>query len=250
MSLTLDGSLAVVTIARPPENALDTERLEALEEKLREVSRQRQVKVVALSSHGRDFCTGLEMGEQRPGRVDPLIRAFHSMVRFLLALEVPTVALIQGRALGAGAEVALACDFVFAETTATIGFPEIRLGVFPPVASVLLERRVGRAKAADLIFCGAAMTAEAGERKGLVNALVNPGDLVNALETIHQRLEPFSASTLRLAKRGMLLGGTGDVLSALLAVERSYLGDLMKTEDAREGVSAYLEGRGPVWRNR
>ncbi|MBK9964283.1 MAG: enoyl-CoA hydratase/isomerase family protein [Holophagales bacterium] len=123
----------------------------------------------------------------RRGQAEALSSAWHSLVRFLLTCEVPTCALVQGRALGAGAELALACDFVFAETTANFGFPEIHRGSFPPVAAVLLERRTGRTKAADLILCGAAMTAEAAERRGLVNALVNPGDLVEALDTMQGR---------------------------------------------------------------
>jgi len=250
VSLTVDGSIATVSFSRPPVNALDLVRIQALDERIREAARRRETKLIALAGQGPDFSSGTDIVEHQAGRIDVLLRAFHSLVRLLLTVEVPTAALVQGRALGGGAELALACDFIFAETTAAFGFPEIRLGVFPPVASVLLERRVGRTKAADLILCGAAMSAEAAERKGLINALVNPGDLINALETMRERLEPLSAAALRHAKRALLLGATGDVLSALSAVERAYLGDLMRTEDAQEGVSAFLQKRNPVWRNR
>jgi cyclohexa-1,5-dienecarbonyl-CoA hydratase len=250
VSATIDGSIATVTFSRPPVNALDRIRIVALEERIREVSRRRDVKLIAIAGQGGDFSGGTDIGEHRKGQVEPLLKAFHSLIRLLLTLEVPTAALIQGRALGGGAELALACDFVFAETTASIGFPEIRLGIFPPVASVLLERRIGRTKAADLILCGAAMTAEAAEKRGLVNALVNPGDLINAVDTMRERLDSFSASTLRLAKRALSQGASGDHLSALAAVERTYLHDLLKTEDAQEGIDAFLEKRGPVWKNR
>jgi len=250
VSLTIDGSAATVTFSRPPLNALDQSRIMALEERLRDASRRREIKLIALAAQGEDFCCGTDIAQHRPGEVDSLIRLFHSLIRLLFTIEVPTVALVQGRALGGGAEIALSCDFIFAETTASFGFPEIRLGIFPPVASVLLERRVGRTKAADLILCGAAMSAEAAERRGLINALVNPGDLINALDTMRDRLEPFSASTLRLAKRALVTGAAGDPLSALAAVEKTYLNDLMRTEDAAEGVSAFLEKRDPVWKNR
>lgn len=250
VSLMLDGPVGTVTFSRPPVNALDCTRIQAIEERVREASRRRDVKLIALAGQGKDFCAGTDIKQHRPEEVGDLLRAFHSLVRLILTLEVPTVALVQGRALGGGAELALACDFVFAETSATFGFPEIRLGCFPPVASVLLERRVGRTKAADLILCGAAMSAEAAERRALINALVNPGDLINALDTMRARLEPFSAAALRLAKRALLQGASGDVLSALAAVERTYLVDLMKTEDAREGIAAFLEERGPEWKNR
>jgi cyclohexa-1,5-dienecarbonyl-CoA hydratase len=250
VSSILDGSIATITFSRPPVNALGRAQIEQIEERIREVSRERDVKLIAISGRGRDFCAGTDIGEHRREEATQLLKVFHSLIRLLLTIEVPTAALVQGRALGGGAELALSCDFVFAETGSSFGFPEIRLGVFPPVASVLLERRVGRTKAADLIFCGAAMTAEAAERRGLINALVNPGDLINALDTMRERLGPFSASTLRLAKRALSLGSTGDPLAALAAVERTYLNELMRTEDASEGLAAFLEKRNPIWKNR
>ncbi len=250
VSLTLDGSAVLVAFSAPPENLLGTARVASIEERLREASRRREVKVVAVAARGEDFCTGLDPRELAGPGAEGLVRAWHSLLRLLLTTEVPTVALVQGRALAAGAELALSCDFVFAETTATFGFPEIRLGLFPTGASVLLERRVGHTKAADLILSGAAMSADAAERRGLVNALVNPGDLVTALETVRDRLDPFSASSLRLAKRALTIGSCGDPLSALAAVERSFLRDLLPTEDAKEGLAALLAGREPAWKNR
>lgn len=250
VSVTVDGTAATITFWRPPENVLDRETVVALETRLREVARRRDIRLVALAARGEDFCNGSEVLVPDGGQAEALFSAWHSLVRFLLTCEVPTCALVQGRALGSGAELALACDFVFAETTASFGFPEIHRGSFPPVASVLLERRTGRTKAADLILCGAAMTAEAAERRGLVNALVNPGDLIEALDTMRARLETLSASSLRLAKRALNQGSCGDVLSALSAIEKTWTRELLRTEDAVEGIHAALEGRPPVWKDR
>ena len=250
VSVTVDGTAATITFWRPPENVLDRETIAAVETRLREVARRRDVRLVTLAARGEDFCNGTEILAPEGGQAEALFAAWHSLIRFLLTCEVPTCALVQGRALGAGAELALACDFVFAETTASFGFPEIHRGSFPPVAAVLLERRAGRTKAADLILCGAAMTAEAAERRGLVNALVNPGDLIEALETMRARLETLSASSLRLAKRALNQGACGDALSALSAVERTFSRELLRTEDALEGVRAALEGRPPAWKDR
>ena len=250
VSLTQEGPVAMVIFSRPPVNALDRACLEAIDEKVAEAAAHPDVKLIALAGRGHNFSAGTDIGEQRRDTVADLLATFHALVRRLLTCEVPTVALVQGQALGGGAELALACDFVFAETTSTIGFPEIRLGVFPPVASVLLERRVGRARAADLILCGSSLSAENAERRGLVNALVNPGDLIHALETIRDRLEPFSTSTLRLAKRALRLGTAADPLAALAEVEKLYLTELMSTEDAHEGIAAFLEKRSPVWKGR
>lgn len=250
VSVTVDGTTATVTFWRPPENVLDRETIGSLETRLREVARRRDVRLIALAARGEDFCNGTEILPVDGGQAEALLSSWHSLVRFLLTSEVPTCALVQGRALGSGAELALACDFIFAETTASFGFPEIHRGSFPPVAAVLLERRAGRTKAADLILCGAAMTAEAAERRGLINALVNPGDLVEALETMRARLETLSASSLRLAKRALNLGTNGDPLSALSAVERTWTRDLLRTEDAVEGIRAAIEGRAPAWKDR
>lgn len=250
VSVTVDGTAATVTFWRPPENVFDRETIAALEGRLREVARRRDIRLVALAARGEDFCNGTDVLLPDSGQAEALYSAWHSLVRFLLTCEVPTCALVQGRALGAGAELALACDFIFAETTASFGFPEIHRGSFAPVAAVLLERRTGRTKAADLILCGAAMTAEAAERRGLLNALVNPGDLVEALDTMRARLETLSASSLRLAKRALNQGTCGDALSALSAVERTFTRELLKTEDAVEGARAVLEGRPPVWTDR
>lgn len=250
VSVTVDGTAATVTFWRPPENVFDRETVVALEARLREAARRRDIRLVALAARGEDFCNGTEVLLPDSGQAEALYSAWHSLVRFLLTCEVPTCALVQGRALGAGAELALACDFVFAETTASFGFPEIHRGSFAPAAAVLLERRTGRTKAADLILCGAAMTAEAAERRGLLNALVNPGDLVEALDTMRARLETLSASSLRLAKRALNQGSSGDVLSALSAVERTFTRELLRTEDAVEGARAVLEGRPPVWKDR
>jgi cyclohexa-1,5-dienecarbonyl-CoA hydratase len=250
VTLTFDGASALVTLDHPQVNSLDRLHVLALEERIREASRRRDTKLIAIASKGHDFSAGLDVNELVPERADLLIKAFHSLIRLLLTIEVPTMSLVQGRALGGGAELALACDFVFAETTASFGFPEIRLGLFPPVAAVLLERRVGRTKAADLLLCGAAINAEAAERRWLINALVNPGDLVNALELMRERLQPFSAASLRMSKRAMALGSSADPIAGLSLVERVFLKELIATHDAREGVEAFLEKRGPVWKDR
>lgn len=250
VAMTLEGAVATVTFSRPPMNVLDAARLRALDERVAEAAAEPGVKLIALAGLGRDFSAGTDIREHTPEAVKGLLRDFHALIRRLLTCDVPTVALVQGRALGGGAEMALACDFIFAETTSSFGFPEIRLGVFPPAASVLLERRVGRSRAADLVLCGASISAESAEKRGLINALVNPGDLIHALDTMRQRLEPLSASTLRVAKKALRRGATGDALGALDAVERIYLDELMKTDDAKEGVAAYLAKRPPAWKNR
>ena len=250
VSMTLEGAVATVTFSRPPVNVLDAARLRALDERVAEAAAEPGVKLIALAGLGRDFSAGTDIKEHTPEAVEGLLRDFHALMRRLLTCDVPTVALVQGRALGGGAELALACDFIFAETTSSFGFPEIRLGVFPPAASVLLERRVGRSRAADLVPL---RRLHLGRERG------KAGPHQRAREprrpdprARHDAPAAGAALGVDVAGRQKALrrGATGDALGALDAVERIYLDELMKTDDAKEGVAAYLAKRPPAWKNR
>ncbi len=246
----MSGFTGTLLFSNPPLNVLDEARLDALTGELTRLTARREVRLVALRSAGRDFCAGTDVGGHRPGKIGRLLGAFHGLVRALLTSQIPTVALVQGRALGGGAELALACDFVLAETTASFGWPEIRLGAFPPVAAVLLPRRVGHARAAELVLSGEPIPARQAARLGLVNSVVPSGRLDMALEKLAKKLSAHSAAALRLARRALGLGGMADALAALEAAELLYLRELAATRDAREGVEAFLARRPPVWRDR
>ena len=176
--------------------------------------------------------------------------AFHGVFQALWALECPTVAAVQGAALGIGAELATFCDIVIADESASFGQPEIRAGVFPPIAVLHYPRRVGPARALRLLLTGQVLSAAAAERIGLVDRVVPAGTLVEAVDAEVNRLRGMSAVALRLTKRAVreTLGLPFD--EGLAVLEDFYRHTVMTTADAEEGLRAFVEHRKPIWRDR
>jgi cyclohexa-1,5-dienecarbonyl-CoA hydratase len=157
---------------------------------------------------------------------------------------------VHGSALGGGCELACACDRVVASETASLGVPEIKLASFPPVAAVYFPYRIGLARTLQLITSGDALPAREAERIGLVDRVVPADELAAAVEQEVGRLREKSAPALRLARRAVYGGLGRDLLTALNEAERLFLGELMSTTDAVEGLRAFLEKRPPHWSHR
>jgi cyclohexa-1,5-dienecarbonyl-CoA hydratase len=157
---------------------------------------------------------------------------------------------VRGVALGGGCELALACDFVLASDRARFGQPEINLGVFPPVAAYQLSRQAAPRKGLELLLTGDPIDAPTAERLGLVNAVFPAADFDARATEWLGRIHKHSASSIRMAKKSFRLAQSADFEERLAAVERLYLEELMKTADANEGLTAFIEKRKPVWRGR
>jgi cyclohexa-1,5-dienecarbonyl-CoA hydratase len=165
------------------------------------------------------------------------------------ASGVPTLAAVRGQCLGGGLELASFCHRIFAAPDAKLGQPEIVLGVFAPVASLVLPERIGRANAEDLCLTGRIVDASEAKEMGLVDVVTEkPEDA--ALEYARKHFLPRSASSLRYAVRALRLPLSRRLEEELARLERLYLEELMGTEDAVEGIQAFLEKRPPEWRNR
>lgn len=244
---TRTGALARIELDRPPLNVLDIATIEALEAVLTDLTGDRTIKVVALSGAGKAFCAGADVADHAADRVERMLGAFHSAIRRLIALEVPTVALVHGAALGGGAELALACDIVLARADLRLGQPEIRLGVFPPVAAALLPRLVGRQRALDLVLSGRELGAEEAHALGLVSHVYAGEGFHEKTNAYLDHLAQLSGSSLRLTKRAVTVGLDQCFDVALTRAESLYLDDLMKTPDANEGIAAFLGKRQPAW---
>jgi cyclohexa-1,5-dienecarbonyl-CoA hydratase len=157
---------------------------------------------------------------------------------------------VRGVALGGGFELALACDMIVAEEGSTFGLPEIWLGCLPPVAAAMLPHLITPQKAYELVLSGEPITAAEAKTLGLVNLLTPRGTLDAALASFVSLFTEKSAATLRLAKRALRLGEERRTGEALTEIERIYREELMNTDDAREGIRAYLEKREAVWKDR
>ena len=243
-----DGAIGRITLDRPPLNILTIPMLRGLDDALARAAAERGLRVLALAGAGKAFCAGVDVADHTADRVPGMLEVFHGAVRRLLALELPTAALVHGAALGGGCELALACDVVLAREDAKVGQPEIRLGVFPPVAAALLPRLVGRQRALELVLSGRILTAAEAERMDLVARVFAAASYEADARAWLEAVAALSGPSLRLAKRAVLAGLDRPLEPALAAAEALYLQDLMATPDAREGIAAFLEKREPRWR--
>lgn len=238
-----------VTLDDPPLHILDIAMLEELRDAIQRVGNDRHCLIVD-STGGRAFSAGASVQDHTGERVEAMLRRFHDCFRMLARLEIVTVAIVRGPALGGGCELALACDFVLASDRARFSQPEINLGVFPPVAAYQLSRQLAPRKGLELLLTGEAIDAAAAERLGLLNAVFAEPQFDRDCDAWLQRLYKQSASSLRFAKKAFTLAKRADFDDRLAAVERMYLDELMKSEDANEGLKAFLEKRRPVWKHR
>lgn len=241
--------IATLTFNRPPVNVLDIIALREMTAALKRVVGREDVGALVVAGAGKAFSAGVDVGEHRASTVHAMIHGFHDFCRALLEFPRPTVARVHGAALGGGCEVVLCCDVAVAAASARLGLPEISLGVFPPLAAVLLPR-VSRRAAARLVLLGEDFEAEAALRLGLVSEVVPDERLGGRVQELAARAANLSSAALSRARRALRRGGEGSFEEALRAVEAIYLDDLMRTEDSSEGIEAFLEKRPPHWKHR
>jgi cyclohexa-1,5-dienecarbonyl-CoA hydratase len=165
------------------------------------------------------------------------------------ALKVPSIAVVNGSALGGGCELALYCDMVIATEKSKFGQPEIQVGVFPPIAALIFPRMIGRKKAMELILSGDTISAQEALAMGLINKVVPETSLAEEAKGFIEKLKKLSGIVLKLSKEATLAGLNDDMDEGLKAIEKIYLDRLMKTNDALEGLKAFLEKRKPTWKD-
>jgi cyclohexa-1,5-dienecarbonyl-CoA hydratase len=243
ISVTSDEHAYRITLDDPPLNILDIAMLEELRDAIAGVNSDRHALILDAAGD-KAFSAGASVHDHLGDRVATMLERFHDCFRMLAKLDLVTVALVRGAALGGGCELAMACDFVLATERATFGQPEINLGVFPPVAAYQLSRLTSPRKGLELLLTGETIGARTALSLGLVNAVVDD------FEPWLEKLWKQSASSLRFAKKAFRLTQSADFDERLAATERLYLEELMKTSDANEGLHAFVEKRKPAWRGR
>lgn len=237
-----------VALATPKANILDMEKIEGLTKIFERARADRHVKAVLLEAEGDHFSFGASVPEHLPGNYEKMIPAFGNLFRWMMEAPVVTLAAVRGQCLGGGLELVSMCHRVFASPTTKMGQPEIVLGVLAPVASVVLPERIGRRNAEDLCLTGRVISAEEAHGMGLIDELTEDPS-ATAMQWAERHLLPRSSSSLRLAVRAARSGWAPAFRERLAEAERLYLEDLMGTQDAVEGLQAFLERRDPNWRN-
>lgn len=244
----LEPGLVRVQLARPKANVLDAAMTAALHGFFAGPARAPALKAVLLEGEGPHFSFGASVAEHLPESVAGMLRTFHGLFHAMADAAVPVLAVVRGQCLGGGLELAAFCQRIFAAPDARLGQPEIKLGVFAPVASLLLPDRMGRGRAEDLLLSGRTLTAEEARAAGLVDEVAED-PAAAALAYARTHLLPLSAASLRHAVRAAREAFTARLFRDLASLEQLYLGSLVATHDANEGIRSFLEKRPPQWRN-
>jgi cyclohexa-1,5-dienecarbonyl-CoA hydratase len=246
-----DLTRAALRLFHPKGNIVTADVIRALERAVETLAENQHLKLVTIEGAGADFSFGASIPEHAPAEIGRVLPEAHALIYSLLDLPVVTAALVRGRCLGGGFEIALACDFIFAEQSAVFGLPEVTLGVFPPAASALLPPRVGTARATSAIVTGKSIPAADWQQAGLLESVVPDGTLDAEVDRwFEAHLQPKSSVALRYAAAAARRSLRRHVRKLLPKLEQLYLTDLMQTHDAAEGIAAFLEKRAPKWTDR
>ena len=249
------GPVALLTLNRPDAlNALNRALMTALRDRLDEVAEDAGVRALVLTGAGAAFAAGADIAEMRglaPGEAEHFSRQGHGVVQALEALPIPTLAAVNGFALGGGCELACGCDWIYAARRARFGQPEVNLGLIPGFGGTSrLVRRVGVGWGRELVLSGELIGTEIAERIGLVNRVFADGDeLIAASVAMGEKIASKGRLAVATAKRVILEGQDADVRVAH-ALEQAAFGGIFASEDSREGMDAFLEKRDPAFKDR
>jgi len=247
ITLTFDPPVARLSLAHPPVNIIDVAAMEELASALAEIERQPNISIVMIRGAGNCFSAGVNVADHTRDKVGEMLEKFHAVIRALLGGTKTTIAAVHGNCLGGAAELAMVCDIVITTQSATWGFPEIRLGCFPPVAATALAALVGQKRAADLILTGRSISGGEAAEIGLATAAVAEELLSSTVEERLTSLSKLSPPVLAIAKKAIYAWDAAHFDKGLARAEKIYRDELMTIEDAQEGVRAFLEKRSPKW---
>jgi cyclohexa-1,5-dienecarbonyl-CoA hydratase len=247
----VEDRVARITLARPPLNVLNIAMMSEITAALTE-SAQREIVAIVFDADKacRAFSAGVAIEEHVEETIFQMLDTFHAIFRQLDQIGKPAIAVVDGAALGGGCELVAACDIVIASDRSRFGQPEIKLGVFPPVAAVMLPLVIGEKRARELILTGEIIDAVEAGRLGLCNHVVPSAHLDGKLLEVLAKLRDLSGTSLQFARQSLDLARGRTLDAALTQQENIYLHELMKTADANEGIKAFMEKRKPVWRHR
>ena len=246
-----DGAVAQVILDDGKGNILDSVMMGDLMQAFADFKSQAGLKLIIFEGAGKHFSFGASVEEHQKDQAANMISSFHKMFLALSDLAVPTMAKITGQCLGGGMELAIMCNFLYADKTTKMGQPEIILGVFPPPASVILPFKIGQTKAEELIVTGSTIFADEAKACGLINALFDDRAALEAGVTafIEKEILAKSASSLRFAVRSSRAAFNHALSTLLPELEDLYVNQLMHTHDANEGINSFLQKRKPEWQN-
>jgi len=247
------GVVAHLSLNRPKQNIMNIDMLREITRAIESLSAREDVRLILLDAAPE--CEGyFSMGVGAEGYTQQMVfqmmDAFHSVFRVMLELSKPVLAVVEGVASGAGAELAAFCDLVVATENAQFRQPEIKLGVFPPMGAVVYPRVIGPRRAMELLLTGDPINAFQAQEMGLVNRVVPREKLKETVDALVKRISEQSGPVLTLLKRVVFEGTWRPFEEALKRAQDIYLNQLFDLQDSQEGLRALIEKRKPVWKNR
>lgn len=250
IALDIQPPTARLTLDHPPLNVIEIAMMDELAQALAAIEARHDVSTVILSGAGKAFSVGVDVAAHTPDRVESMLAKFHAVIRAVVGSRKVMIAAVHGHCLGGGAELAMVCDLVYTAETATWGFPEVKLGCYPPVAATALAALVGPRHAAELILTGRSITGAEAARVSLANRAVADTEVAAAVQEAVQQLSKLSPAVLAITKKANYAWDSMHFDKGLARAEKVYLEELMKTEDVHEGINAFLEKRVPAWKGK
>jgi cyclohexa-1,5-dienecarbonyl-CoA hydratase len=247
LAVDISAPVARIVLRNAPLNVIDIPLMEELARILGEIEARSDIAAVVVGGEGEGFSAGVDVAAHTPGKVEGMLAKFHAVIRALVASKKVTIAAVHGHCLGGGAEMAMVCDMVYTADSAQWGFPEIKLGCYPPVACTALAALVGQKRASELILTGRTITGTEATAMGLANRAVPAQNLAELVDECVGRLLKLSPAALAVTKKAVYAWDAMHFDKGLARAEKIYLEELIKTQDAQEGIRAFVEKREPRW---
>jgi cyclohexa-1,5-dienecarbonyl-CoA hydratase len=250
VEVSVESPIARIKLTNPPLNVIDLQMTRELQQALAQLEAQSDISVILFEGNLHAFSAGVDIKAHLPEQIREMLTGFHAVIRAIVTSRKVTIAVIRGACLGGGAELAAVCDMVDTARDAVWGFPEIRLGCYPPVATVALAPLIGQKRAAELILTGRQFSGGEAAAMGLANRAVAAEELESVVEQRLTELRQLSPIALAHAKKAIYAWDAIHFDKGLARAEKIYLEELLSTYDAREGIMAFLEKRVPKWTGR
>ncbi|MGB8011090.1 MAG: enoyl-CoA hydratase/isomerase family protein [Terriglobales bacterium] len=239
--------VARIRLNNPPLNVIDARMTQELQETLARLESRPDVSVIVFEGDTRAFSAGVDIKAHLPEQIHEMLASFHAVIRAIVASRKVTIAAVRGKCLGGGAELAAVCDMVYTAHDARWGFPEIKLACYPPVVAVALPALIGQKRASELILTGREFSGDEAAAMGLATRSVAAAELESVVEQTLAELRQLSPVALAHAKKAIYAWDSIHFDKGLARAEKIYLEELISTEDAREGIIAFLDKRRPKW---
>ena len=244
-----ENNIGKIIFTNGPLNVLNIPMMKEINQALDELMKDNKLKALVIGHTEKFFSAGVDVADHMGTKAPEMLREFHQIFKKLSKVSCPTVAQVSGSALGGGCEVAIFCDLVIASDKAKFGQPEIKVGVFPPIAAIVLPQLIGHKKAFELLMQGENITAQEALSIGLINYVYPVDTFDENFNTFMNRFQSLSTVVIQHTKKAIKKALGEDFDRKIDDLEAYYLQELMKTHDANEGLQAFLEKRNPNWEN-